>query len=114
MVQVRVWRFDLTQAADAQFEQVADFSCATLPEGLCVNKTHVALLSQGDTWLEHLYWLPGSTIPTPFACLGHSFGLIWNVVTNFCDADPGWIQPTAFKSHQSKLASGLLQTRQQS
>ena len=48
-MQVRVWRFDLAAASGTdRLDQVADFSCATIPEGLCVNDTHVALLSQGD------------------------------------------------------------------
>ena len=50
-MQVRVWRFDLRQLAGEEFQQVADFSCATIPEGLCVNETHVALLSQGKIYL---------------------------------------------------------------
>lgn len=49
-MQVRVWRFDLAAASSTdRLDQVADFSCATIPEGLCVNDTHVALLSQGDS-----------------------------------------------------------------
>ncbi len=34
-----------------------------------------------------------------------TFGLIADVVTKFCKADPGEIQPTAFRSRKSNFAS---------
>ena len=48
----------------------------------------------------HQHWLQQSSDPFLIGQQKSS-----SIISNFCKADPVWIQPTAFKSHKSRLAS---------